>query len=235
LAIRLRKNLDAVTMEELSTCLRPSFEFRPVGDSPAVMEPGIALETVAGAAEASASRVSRFAVRFSAAELKAVHVASHGARRPIARALAIAFSWLGNGWIYPLLAALIFAKWGALGMRIAAPAAANATLLHCFYPLLKKRCGRQRPFEADPRLKSLLNVLDKHSFPSGHAMTLAGVLTPIVMLWPAATLFAIVAGGCVAWSRIATAHHYPSDVVAGAVLGVGVGYPTTACLVSLWS
>jgi len=37
-----------------------------------------------------------------------------------------------------------------------------------------------------------------------------------------------------AWSRVATAHHYPSDILAGAVLGLGVGYPISAGLLALW-
>jgi undecaprenyl-diphosphatase len=54
------------------------------------------------------------------------------------------------------------------------------------------------------------------------------------MLWPAATASAVAMAIGMAWSRIATAHHYPSDVLAGAFLGVGVGYPTTTCVLHFW-
>ncbi|HYA80522.1 MAG TPA: phosphatase PAP2 family protein [Methylocystis sp.] len=37
-----------------------------------------------------------------------------------------------------------------------------------------------------------------------------------------------------AWSRIATGHHYPSDVAAGVALGVGVGYPLSANLAAFF-
>ena len=41
--------------------------------------------------------------------------------------------------------------------------------------------------------------------------------------------------GCgLAWSRLATAHHYPSDVLAGAALGLLVGYPVALCFLALW-
>jgi undecaprenyl-diphosphatase len=37
-----------------------------------------------------------------------------------------------------------------------------------------------------------------------------------------------------AWSRIATAHHYPSDVLGGVALGIFMGYPLSACLLAYW-
>jgi undecaprenyl-diphosphatase len=172
--------------------------------------------------------------KFVAADLRAVRTAARTARPRPLKILAIALSRLGNGWIYPLLAAAILAKWGLSGLRIIVPATISAMVLHGVYPYLKDWCGRSRPFETAPELPSLLDTLDTHSFPSGHTMTMVGVLTPVVMLWPAATASAVLMGLGMAWSRVATAHHYPSDVLAGAVLGFGVGYPTTAWLVHLF-
>jgi undecaprenyl-diphosphatase len=173
--------------------------------------------------------------KLKAFELRMVWAATLSARPPLLRKLAIGFSKLGNGWIYLLVGAVILLHWGLIGVRIIFPAGLNAALLHSLYPMLKRRFGRRRPFQIDPSLPSLLPTLDAHSFPSGHAMTLAGVLTPIVMMWPGAGLSAALVGAGVAWSRVATAHHYPSDVIAGTALGVGVGYPTTALFVTLWN
>jgi undecaprenyl-diphosphatase len=180
------------------------------------------------------SDVGGLVSRLAAAELRVVRAATRTARSPVPRSLAIIFSKLGNGWIYPLLGGIILMQWGLFGLRIVASAAVSALLLHCFYPIMKRAFCRRRPFQAAPELRSLLDTLDAHSFPSGHTMTLAGVLTPIVILWPATTLWAVAMGVCVAWSRLATAHHYPSDVLAGAFLGIGVGYPATACVASVW-
>ncbi len=177
---------------------------------------------------------SRIRRRFEAAEMRAVHTASRSARPAPLKILAIALSKLGNGWIYPLLAAAILVKWRLSGLRIIAPATISAILLHSIYPYLKDWCGRRRPFQAAPELPNLLDTLDAHSFPSGHTMTMVGVLTPVVMLWPAATALAVLMGLGMAWSRVATAHHYPSDVLAGAALGFGVGYPMTEWAVHLF-
>ena len=141
------------------------------------------------------------------------------------RPTAIVISKLGNGWIYLFLAAWVFWEWGWDGGKLMALlAGVNAAALHLLYPVIKRRFKRPRPFAVDPSLPSLLRTLDEHSFPSGHAMTLVGVLTPIVLLWPAAVVSAVIMACGMFWSRIATGHHYPSDVLAGATLGVGLSY-----------
>ncbi len=210
-----------------------SLEALPAG-IPGGAEPrqtGIALTPFRAKCSGALSHVGEVC---AAADLRAVRTASRSARPAPLKILAIALSKLGNGWIYPLLAAAILAKWRLAGLRIIAPAAISAILLHFIYPYLKDWCGRRRPFQVAPELPSLLDTLDAHSFPSGHTMTMVGVLTPIAMLWPAATASAVAMTLGMAWSRVATAHHYPSDVLAGAALGFGVGYPTTEWIVHLF-
>ncbi len=188
----------------------------------------------------SEARIDYWAQRFVEADLAAVHLFARSARPKVTRILAISISKLGNGWIYLPLALFVFASFGWDGRRIAALAMLNAALLHTLYPILKRRFGRKRPFHADASLPSLLKTLDallktldESSFPSGHAMTLTGVLAPIVLAWPAMTASAIAMICAMAWSRIATAHHYPSDVVAGVALGAGVAYPLSACALAM--
>jgi undecaprenyl-diphosphatase len=172
--------------------------------------------------------------RLHAADLAGVHVLSRSARPAIGRALAILISKLGNGWIYPILAVAIFSIFGRAALPVVALAGVNAAALHCLFPIIKRRIGRPRPFHVDPRLPSLLRILDEHSFPSGHMMTLSGVLAPIVIAWPSAAGSAAALVLSMAWSRIATAHHYPSDVLGGVALGVVMGYPLSACLLAFW-
>ena len=182
-----------------------------------------------------APRATFWGSKFVAADLAAVRRISAAAERsPAGRMFAVAISKLGNGWIYPILAAIIFAAWGwDDGKRMILLAAANAALTHILYPIIKRRFKRLRPFKVDPRVPSLLDTLDEHSFPSGHAMTLTGVLAPVVLLWPAAAVSAVVMACCMAWSRVATGHHYPSDVAAGVALGVGLGYALSVNLLAL--
>jgi undecaprenyl-diphosphatase len=192
-----------------------------------VQRPGVSFDL-----QIPAPRASFWIAKFLEADMKAVRIITRTANSSGTRLFAIIVSKLGNGWIYPILAAFVFAAWGLAGYRIVLLAAVNAALMHCLYPIIKRRFRRLRPFRVDPSLPSLLKTLDEYSFPSGHAMTLTGVLAPIMLLWPATALSAILMGGCMAWSRVATGHHYPSDVVAGVALGVAVSFPLSLCCVA---
>ncbi|PPD45136.1 MAG: phosphatase PAP2 family protein [Methylocystis sp.] len=171
---------------------------------------------------------SQWLQTFLDADLAAVHLFSRSARPTVIRWLAIGVSKLGNGWIYLILLPLVFWRLGWNGWHIVALAGVNAALLHTLYPILKRRFRRKRPFHADARLPSLLKTLDEHSFPSGHAMTITGVLAPIVLAWPAMTVSAVVIVLSMAWSRIATAHHYPTDVIAGVALAGALSFPLSS-------
>jgi undecaprenyl-diphosphatase len=144
------------------------------------------------------------------------------------RTFAILLSRLGNGSIYAVLPVLIFARFGKNAIDIIFIATCNIAVLHAFYPALKRRVGRRRPFEVDRQVRSLLNVLDEHSFPSGHIMTLAAALVPVFYLDPGSTAYGSGLLAAMGWARVATGHHYPTDVVAGAVLALVAGYPLTA-------
>ena len=184
--------------------------------------------------ESLTSRAAIWAGKFREADLEAVRIVSRTATSSGGRRCAIGISKLGDGWVYALLVALIFLDRGLSGYRIILLSGVNAAAVHCFYPIIKRRFRRLRPFMVDPKLPSLLATLDEHSFPSGHVMTLAGVLVPIVILWPVTASLAALTACCLAWARVATSHHFPSDVVVGAVLGIGVGYPISAYLIALW-
>jgi len=172
--------------------------------------------------------------RLLRADLAGVHLVALSTKFTFGRMLAITISKLGNGWIYPILAAAIFYLVGLGAWPVIALGGLNAALLHTLFPIIKKRIGRKRPFHVDPRLTSLLKILDEHSFPSGHMMTLSGVLAPIVLAWPSAAASAGALVLSMAWSRIATAHHYPSDVLGGLTLGLAMGYPLSACILGHW-
>lgn len=163
--------------------------------------------------------------RLSAAELSVVHGFAWTAQWRPMRSLAIGLSWLGNGWAYLVMGtgALLASGWRAL--PVIAIAALNVGLLHCLYPSIKRTVARPRPYRCDGALVPLLRVLDEYSFPSGHAMTLSAALVPMVLAFPDLLTAALVVAGLMAWARLASAHHYLSDVAAGTLLGVSVSFP----------
>ncbi len=103
-------------------------------------------------------------------------------------------------------------EWGR-----AVGAVAGAFVLNTLTKLVVRR---QRPELAD--LPPLISTPTKLSFPSAHASTsFAGACAYSRLGVPAGGLYGL-AGGLAA-SRLYLGVHYPSDVVAGAVLGSVVG------------
>ena len=83
--------------------------------------------------------------------------------------------------------------------------------------LVKVAVGRRRP-----RLAAVGSAVHSSSMPSSHTATAAAYATAVALQHPAGAVAALPAAA-VAWSRLATRRHFPTDVVAGAALGVLVG------------
>lgn len=68
------------------------------------------------------------------------------------------------------------------------------------------------------------------SFPSGHAASAFAFATGVATAAPRSALPLSAAAALVAYSRVHTGVHYPSDVIAGAVLGAGLAAAVVAAL-----
>jgi undecaprenyl-diphosphatase len=71
---------------------------------------------------------------------------------------------------------------------------------------------------------------DRFSFPSGHSLAAFAIATPILLLCPTLEWLAIFCAASVALSRILMGVHFPSDVLAGAMLGMSLGYGAVTLL-----
>ncbi|TMW71802.1 phosphatase PAP2 family protein [Alteribacter natronophilus] len=109
--------------------------------------------------------------------------------------------------------------------RIIVLHSATALLLsHVFVTALKRSFRRHRPYVVIGESYVTGNPLQDSSFPSGHTTAVFSMLVPymtassllIPVLLPVAVLVAI--------SRITIGLHFPSDVIAGAMLGTTAAF-----------
>jgi membrane-associated phospholipid phosphatase len=100
-------------------------------------------------------------------------------------------------------------------------AAIGATGL--FDTIIKRMIGRARPLvggSLDPYLFSPFKwTADYASLPSGHATTAFSVLVAFGTLWPRGRTILWIYALLIVASRVVVTAHYPSDVLAGAIVG----------------
>jgi undecaprenyl-diphosphatase len=94
---------------------------------------------------------------------------------------------------------------------------------------VKNLVDRTRPFVAHPEIDPLY-VVHSSSFPAGHAATSFAGATLLSYVAPRGTPLFVVLATAIGLSRVYDGVHYPSDVLAGAAIGVAVGGAAVAVL-----
>ncbi|MFF2087533.1 phosphatase PAP2 family protein [Nocardia sp. NPDC058176] len=93
--------------------------------------------------------------------------------------------------------------------------------------VLKSLIPRRRPpAELMPLGRRLVDTPISSSFPSGHSANAAAFATAVALESPRAALAVAPVAAAVAYSRIHTGAHWPSDVLVGAAVGTGVALTT---------
>jgi membrane-associated phospholipid phosphatase len=121
--------------------------------------------------------------------------------------------WIGIGGVGGLIDERRRSRWLVAGLTAPAAIVANYAV--------KRTIGRERPLiEEHP---PLARAPSKLSFPSAHATSSVAAATALGRVQPRARLplFALAAAICV--GRPYLGMHYPSDALAGAVLGAAIG------------
>ena len=87
------------------------------------------------------------------------------------------------------------------------------------YKSIKSLAGRARPCDVDPRISVGTAPLDQYSFPSGHTMHAVAFSTIITAHHVELTWCVVPLSSLIALSRLILGLHFPTDVVAGALIG----------------
>jgi undecaprenyl-diphosphatase len=101
---------------------------------------------------------------------------------------------------------------------------AAITVPSLFVTIVKRMIGRARPNvggSLNPLLFDPFAWVPAYAgMPSGHATTAFAVLVAVGTLWPRVRTLLLVYALLIAISRVVVVAHYPSDVLAGALVGV---------------
>ncbi len=101
---------------------------------------------------------------------------------------------------------------------------------------LKNLVGRIRPYEVVEGLVLLTRRAGDFSFPSGHAGTSFAAATAIFLSLPRCRWkwLLYVLAALIAFSRLYVGIHYPTDVIAGAVIGALCGLAAARIAAAAW-
>ena len=133
------------------------------------------------------------------------------------------FSLLGNYgavWIALAVLLLFFRKTRRAGLAMLIALGVGYAVGNVW---LKELVMRPRPFVTHTDLTPLLDPGDRWSFPSGHALSSFAAATALFFFHKKTGLLAYLLAACIAFSRLYASVHYPTDILAGAVLGILCG------------
>ncbi len=129
-----------------------------------------------------------------------------------------------GGAIFTISAAVLLFLFSTESYKMVATASAlSLALSHLPVQIVKKLFPRKRPYLTLKETRYPRNPLKDHSFPSGHTTAAFSLMIPYILYAPLLAFVLLPLGMSVGLSRIYLGLHYPSDVLAGGLLGTFVG------------
>lgn len=155
-------------------------------------------------------------------ELAACRSLNGVVRRTSLLALFRVASRLGDGVLWYALIGVLALGFGPQG-RVAALQCALAGVVGLLvYRYLKNVLVRERPYMTHAAIVCAGRPLDRFSFPSGHTLHAVSFSLVAIGAFPVLAIVLVPAALLIALSRVVLGLHYPSDVLAGALLGAGI-------------
>jgi len=161
--------------------------------------------------------------RFDHAEYRLCRSLNRGVAYPLVRYFFKTASRLGDGVIWYVLMIALPLIYGARGLQVSLAMLATGAAGLVAYKVLKRTFVRERPFIRHAGISLAQAPLDRYSFPSGHTLHAMAFTWQACAAFPVLALLLIPFTVLVAMSRVVLGLHYPSDVVAGLLIGAALG------------
>lgn len=158
----------------------------------------------------------------------------HARHRQLWIIAARAVSRSGDGFMQVLLPSLLWLLDREQGRVLWLATAAAFALERPLYWVLKNSCQRRRPPEAIPSFNSVIQAADRFSFPSGHTAAAFLLATMTALHYGTAALPLYLWAAAVGVSRVVLGVHFPTDILAGALLGSAIAWLANVYLLAQW-
>ena len=157
--------------------------------------------------------------RASELELNVCILANRACRRKAVQKIFAIISRLGNGVFWYALTLLLPVLYGLDAIPVSLRMVGVGMVGLILYKLIKLFTERDRPYTASEKINLGTAPLDRYSFPSGHTLHAVGFTTVALWYYPELSIVLIPFTLLVAASRVILGLHYPTDVLAGALIG----------------
>lgn len=124
-------------------------------------------------------------------------------------------------WIVLTILLLLIPKTRKTGITMAAALIFDVLLCNL---LLKPLIARVRPYDINTAVSLLIAPPTDFSFPSGHSAVSFAATTALFFKKDRLWIPALILSVCIAFSRLYLYVHYPTDVLAGILLGILTGW-----------
>ena len=168
------------------------------------------------------SRLSFSLQQINQADVRLCQFCNQLSRRFSVRHLFRIASRLGNGVFWYALMLGLLLQYQAQALHAVLHMLAVGLIGTLIYKFIKGKTLRPRPFNVYPSIICVGKTLDQFSFPSGHTMHAVAFSMVSVAYFPGLFWLVMPFSVLVALSRPILGLHYPSDVLAGAVLGAAI-------------
>lgn len=170
-----------------------------------------------------ATVLSVWIARADAAEYALCRQLNRGAAFALPRRIFQVASRLGDGVVWYVIILALPIVYGRAAVRPAVVMAVTGVVGLAIYKVLKRTLVRERPFITHSGIDQAMRPLDRYSFPSGHTLHAVCFTVQACAHFPALGWVLVPLTLLIAGSRTVLGLHYPSDVLAGALIGLSLG------------